>query len=503
MNVPPGLRQQLLTSHDPLPLLGVGVPGPDGPADADLDRLVARTFTGEVRAARELKRAYWTAALDVATELGVLTVAESERPALESHLHRVPLLATLYAAPAAALEQWALVGLREVLQTPVPYPRRASVDPLALGRFERAMAAAVTDEEGIASRIRLVLEVGSDDVARWTGAVGAPPPETATSAAAAAGSAVPSVMTARRSIEHLGVLADTFATVLRAERVSATFRNSPVPLLGGLTYAEALDAGWEVDVLTDVVRHGGGRRPTTEAGVRYLAGPDAPAVRALAAYEDRARRCRGLRPSPPALRPDPPQVAGMRSARARRRGGSGLTASRISRARVGLTQYVLVPADEPLATAVPDGTWTEYTDFGRWAAPDARARLRVQHCVGDEDVARARARSSAAVAGISTEALVDGPGLLTVALSHDDAADLTTSRSLRAVGLPPTYPSGAFEPGVRQACRTSVDALVRDGETLVRVRPVEPQVRTGQEVLVVVPGTALTVTARRSWQQWA
>lgn len=176
---------------------------------------------------------------------------------------------------------------------------------------------------------------------------------------------------------------------------------------------------------------------------------------------------------------------------------------RTPRARVGLTQYVLVPADEPLATAEPDGTGTEFTDFGRWAVPDPRARVRVQHCVGDEDVARARARSAAALAGISPDALVDGPGLLTVALSHDDAADLTSARALRDAGLPPTYPSGAYQPGVRQACRAALDALVAAGETLVRVRPVEPQVRTGQEVLAVVPGAALTVTARRSWQQWA
>ena len=179
------------------------------------------------------------------------------------------------------------------------------------------------------------------------------------------------------------------------------------------------------------------------------------------------------------------------------------TADLPTRARVGLTQYVLVPADEPLGTAEPDGTWSRFTDFGRWAAPAAHARLRVQHCVGDEDVARARARSDAAQAGFSADALADGPGLLTVSLTHDDAADLTTPRALSAAGLPATYPSRAYDPGVRAACRAALDALVAAGETLVRVRPVEPEVRTGQEVLAVVPGVSLTVTARRSWNEWS
>ena len=177
--------------------------------------------------------------------------------------------------------------------------------------------------------------------------------------------------------------------------------------------------------------------------------------------------------------------------------------ARPSRARVGLTQYVLVPADEPLEVAVPDGSWTTFTDYGRWAAPGGHPRLQVQHCVGDEDVARARARSDAANAGFSADALAEGPGLLTVDLGHDEAADLTTPRSLHRVGLPATYPSGAYEPGVRAACRAAMDTLLAAGETLVRVRPVEPQVRTGQEVLAVLPGTSLTVTARRAWHQWS
>lgn len=182
---------------------------------------------------------------------------------------------------------------------------------------------------------------------------------------------------------------------------------------------------------------------------------------------------------------------------------SGAASTAPSRTRVGLTQYVLVPADEPLATAVPDGRWTAFTDFGRWAVPDPRARLRVQHLLGDEDVARARARSDAAQAGFGADALADGPGLLTVRLVDDDAADLSTPRALRAAGLPATYPSRAYDPGVRAACRAALDALIAAGETLVLVRPVEPEVRTGQEVLAVVPAAALTVTARRAWRDWA
>lgn len=293
MSVPPDRRAELLTGPDPVPLLAE--PPPAAALDVVLGPLVAGTFTGEVEAARELRRAYVAAVRALAEELGVLDAADDGRTALVEHLRGVPLLATLYTAPALALRQWALVGLREVLRSPVPYPRHPSIDPVAQARFERAMVVAVPDEVGLAGRIGQVLDVRGDEVDRWTrapggedvpGASGAPDPQGAPLTAERS-AAVPPGASARRSVAHLGRLADTFATVVRAELVAATFRNSPVPLLGGLTYEQALDAGWDVDVLIDVVRHGGGRRPVTEAGLRYLEGPAAAAVRVLAQPERR------------------------------------------------------------------------------------------------------------------------------------------------------------------------------------------------------------------------
>ena len=300
-------RRALLTAADPLRLpesqaLVDGFRADTELADAELADaeptdgsparaagLVADTFAGDVTAARALRSAYAATTRELARALGLEPPDASAQVALDSHLLRLPVLATVDTDPAAALWQWALVGLREVLGAPVPYPRRVDVDPAAAARFERTVVAAVSTTVGIKQRIRLALGVSSEDVGRWTGAVTPLTVRGAGSDPADEGGSTGSGLPADGRLLGLARLADTFSAVLRADRVVPAFRSSPVPLLGGLTYGQALDAGWDVDVLTDVVRHGGGRRPVTAAGVAYLDGPHAPALAVLARYEQGGR----------------------------------------------------------------------------------------------------------------------------------------------------------------------------------------------------------------------
>ena len=178
--------------------------------------------------------------------------------------------------------------------------------------------------------------------------------------------------------------------------------------------------------------------------------------------------------------------------------------SRLSpRRQVSLIQYVLVPHDQELAAAVPDGRETLFTDNERWSTPGAHPGMAVQYCLDDRDAAFARARSRAAAAGFAVDDLAVGPSLLTVDLSDDDAYDLTTPRSLKRAQLPATYPDDANTPAVRQSCRAAGDRLISAGEGLICTRPAEPQIRTHHEILAVLPRVTLAVTARTPWHEWS
>jgi len=286
-------RRRLLTSRNPLPdlaklllhgspdLMQRSVPRAevgDLASSASVQSLLAGAFDGNVAAARGLATRYQQAATELAHALGEPEPAGAHgRLTLRSHLFSLPLLATVHDSPALSLYQWALVGLRQARQTPVPYPVADNVDAPALVRFERAMSAALTDEVGEVSRIKIVLDVSNDDIGRWTGVS----PQAVS--AWERGQSIPKSATHNR-LRRLVRLAAAFSEALKPDRIPAIFHGREVPMLGGLTYYEALDKDFDVDVLIDIVRHGSGRRPETEAGSRYLDGAEAESLRVLADY---------------------------------------------------------------------------------------------------------------------------------------------------------------------------------------------------------------------------
>jgi hypothetical protein len=167
----------------------------------------------------------------------------------------------------------------------------------------------------------------------------------------------------------------------------------------------------------------------------------------------------------------------------------------------GLPQYVLVPENIELNTALPDGSWDEFTDLRRWNTPGAQ-HGRVQYCADDTDVALARSRTMAYQSGFALNELIAGPALLDVEVTPSTAYDLTGPAAMGRNGLPSSYPDGAAESAVRHACRAAGDALFAAGHALVAVRPAESQVRTLIETLVLIPAATVTVTRRRRWGTW-
>jgi hypothetical protein len=174
----------------------------------------------------------------------------------------------------------------------------------------------------------------------------------------------------------------------------------------------------------------------------------------------------------------------------------------LPRRRLGMPQHVLVPHNVDLATAAPDGSWDEFTDFHRWDTPGAVVGMTVQYCADHRDVAFARARTVAFQSGMAVDELAVGPGLLDVHIDSATAADLTGPVTLAGYGLPPAYPSRANEPGVRATCRAVGDTLFAAHVTMVAVHPAEAQARTLLETLVALPARTLTVTRRRTWGSW-
>ncbi len=275
LNLGSAVCRRLLSANAPLELLASCLPTIDSGVRVRVRALLDGALDGNVASARGLTAFYEQAAASLA-DCFARTGADAVDLDLSAHLLGLPQLDTVYDHPAAGLFQWALVGIRQGRQRPVSYPVRRGVDPVVVARYGQAMSTALLDRVSSVRRIKLAFDVSNEDIGRWTGV------SSQSVSAWERGASEPKPNNAV-TLTRLRRLAETFSEVVRSDRIAQTFAGRPIPLLAGHTYSSALDAGVEVDVLIDVVRRTVGRKPETEMGARWLAGPHAAA--ALAEYE--------------------------------------------------------------------------------------------------------------------------------------------------------------------------------------------------------------------------
>ena len=267
--------RRLLSSRTPLVVLAGHLPAVSTERSEAVGQLVEGALKGNVTAARGLAACFRQASAELLTCLADVGAEGVEVNELTPRLFTLPQLATLRDEPWQGLFQWALVAIRESLDRPVAFPSQP-VDVETLAQYGQAVSTALRDALGPVTRIKQTFKVSSEDIGRWTGV---------SSQAVSAwerGVSDPKPAAEARLL-RLDRLSVVFAETLEPELIPSTFREAEVPLLGGSTYYNALDADHPVDVLIDVVRRGSGRGPETEAGARYLDGPGA--AEALQSFE--------------------------------------------------------------------------------------------------------------------------------------------------------------------------------------------------------------------------
>jgi DNA-binding transcriptional regulator YiaG len=241
--------------------------------------LVVDALAGNVPAARRLLQDLWPRIIQkILLLVNEQDLMEEDQVALEAHLVKLPVLATVYERPSEALAQWAIVGVREILGRPVSYPRARPVSPSVFWDFERALLCAQTTELDDARLVKSVLDVSYDEIGRWLGVSGS------AVSAWARGVSEPRPAVALR-LREIADFAATMDENLRPDRIAPLFAASPVPALGGRTYKQAFDDGETPAFCTDVLRRGVGLPPRTVRGWAWLTGLPEESARTLATDE--------------------------------------------------------------------------------------------------------------------------------------------------------------------------------------------------------------------------
>lgn len=246
--------------------------------DATID-LVVDALAGSVPAARRLRQDLWPRMLQkILFLVNEQDLMEEHQVALETHLVKLPVLATVYERPSEALAQWAIVGIREILGRPIAYPYARAVSPSVAWSFERALLCVQATELGDAHLVKGVLDVSYDEIGRWLGVSGS------AVSAWARGESEPRPAVALR-LREIADFAATMDENIKPERIAPLFAASPVPALDGRTYKQAFDDGETPAFCTDVLRRGAGLPPRTVRGWAWLTGLPEESARELATDE--------------------------------------------------------------------------------------------------------------------------------------------------------------------------------------------------------------------------
>jgi hypothetical protein len=190
-------------------------------------------------------------------------VWEQSKASFNALLINLPSLSTVWVDPGKGLAQWAVIAVREILEQPLGYAHAHRWGVRQHAEFASAVSGVALDPYFSVSRIKQVLGVTNDDIAKWLG----------TSKQAVAqwdrGQTNPRPGAAR-NLAQLGDFANVMWENILPDRIPAMFTLDKVPALGGKTYRQAIESGHDLPFLTDVLRVGVGLSPITVEGWNWI-----------------------------------------------------------------------------------------------------------------------------------------------------------------------------------------------------------------------------------------